>query len=831
MKRILLFVCTVHCCFFGVSQIGFELNYVPAEVSYLEDITVADVSGNGYLDIVYSTTYAGTGSSIRISRNVSGPGNFTVPTYVSNLNYANILFTADLDGDNDIDIISANSIDDTVAWHRNYSDYFDLDTQDLISNTLDGPSSVFADDLDGDGDIDILVAARSDDKVVWFENLDGFGNFGSEQLVTDLIDNPSYVESADIDGDGDSDIMIASLTDDSIIWFRNIDGQGNFEIGQTITVFVDYVQKAGFADIDNDGDLDVLSASTNDHKIAWYENLDGLGDFGQQQVIATDLLLVKDVVSGDMDNDGDLDIIASSGSYGGTDPQKEIAWFENIDGQGTFGSKQTITGPSSGAHSIITRDMNADGWLDVVFVASNQLGWYKNLGVVRNEINGNVRLDSNYTGCDSNDVPIPNLIITTTNGTESLSTLSLNNSFYQLFPDTGDYTTTISSELPSFFNVYPNTHSTSFEGYGQTDVADFCLQAVGSVDDLSVSFYPLFSDARPGFYSTYQLVYRNTGTSSQSGTVSLEFDDSKLQFISANENITQINSATLEHGYANLSPFEIRKINLRFYVYPPPTTEIDDELEFITTINPVQGDATEDDNVYGLKQTVVGSYDPNDIRVLEGDQILYENIDKYLHYIIRFQNTGTASAINVSVAHILDPKLDWTTMQLESLSHEGRVEIIDGSAISFIFDDINLPDSTNDEPNSHGYIAFKIKPKADVLVGDIINAVADIYFDYNPPITTNTAQTEIVDNLSVSDVEAQRYWIYPNPTTDILHIKSQQNFDHIRILDINGRTIETISLEGLQSTYQLHLESLGTGIYFLEIGSSNATITLKFIKQ
>ncbi len=164
------------------------------------------------------------------------------------------------------------------------------------------------------------------------------------------------------------------------------------------------------------------------------------------------------------------------------------------------------------------------------------------------------------------------------------------------------------------------------------------------------------------------------------------------------------------------------------------------------TVNPISGDETEDDNVFTLEQTVIGSYDPNDITVLEGDEIFIEDASKYIHYLIRFQNTGTASAIFVRVEHILDEKLDWTTMQLESLSHTGRVQITDGSNVEFNFNNINLPDSTTDEPNSHGYIAFKIKPKTDIEVGDVFNAVAGIYFDFNPPIVTNIATTEIVEH-------------------------------------------------------------------------------------
>jgi len=247
------------------------------------------------------------------------------------------------------------------------------------------------------------------------------------------------------------------------------------------------------------------------------------------------------------------------------------------------------------------------------------------------------------------------------------------------------------------------------------------------------------------------------------------------------------------------------------------------------SINPIAGDITEEDNTLTLEQTVVGSYDPNDISVLEGEEILIEDTDKYLHYLIRFQNTGTASAINVKVDHMLDDKLDWSTMQIDNLSHTGRVEITDQTDVSFVFDDINLPDITNDEPNSHGFIAFKIKPKSNVVVGDIISGVADIYFDFNPAIITNTVNTEIVEPLSVDDFNFNDVKLFPNPAKDKLEVTSNQIIDKLTIVDINGRELNSIKIT--TTDYSLDVSDLSNGVYFLEIQSGDSKMTKKFIKN
>ncbi|MFY8130670.1 MAG: DUF7619 domain-containing protein, partial [Burkholderiaceae bacterium] len=99
----------------------------------------------------------------------------------------------------------------------------------------------------------------------------------------------------------------------------------------------------------------------------------------------------------------------------------------------------------------------------------------------------------------------------------------------------------------------------------------------------------------------------------------------------------------------------------------------------------------------------------------------------------------------------------------------------------------NLPDSTNDEPNSHGFIAYKIKPKTNVIVGDIVNATAAIYFDFNPPIITNTASTAFVETLSVVDFEEDKVKVYPNPTNGILTIVAENSIETIDLYNQLGQ--------------------------------------------
>jgi hypothetical protein len=127
---------------------------------------------------------------------------------------------------------------------------------------------VFAADVDGDGDTDVLSASFFDDKIAWYEN-DGSQNF-TAHIISTAANGALSVFAADVDGDGDTDVLSASYFDDKIAWYEN-DGNQNFS-AHTISTAADAATSVFAADVDGDGDLDVLSASAYDHKIAWYEN-------------------------------------------------------------------------------------------------------------------------------------------------------------------------------------------------------------------------------------------------------------------------------------------------------------------------------------------------------------------------------------------------------------------------------------------------------------------------------------------------------------------------------------------------------------------------------
>ena len=337
-------------------------------------VFAADIDDDGDIDALSASKYDDT---IAWYENTNGDGTaWTARTITTGADYAHSVFAADVDGDGDIDALSASFFDDKIAWYRNDTIHRSavFPEQTVISTLADAPLSVFAADVDGDGDLDVLSASVSDDKIAWYENTDGTGTFGPQEVISTAADGPISVFAADVDGDGDLDALSASSLDDKIAWYENTDGAGTFGSQNVITTDAARAWSVFAADLDGDGDLDVLSASVNDGKIAWYENTDGAGTFGPENVVSMAGNSIYSLIAADIDGDGDLDIIFTSYSYVG------IGWHENTDGAGTFGAGMVISTAVNFPQSVFTADLDRDGDLDVLSASylDDKIAWYEN---------------------------------------------------------------------------------------------------------------------------------------------------------------------------------------------------------------------------------------------------------------------------------------------------------------------------------------------------------------------------------------------------------------------------------------------------------------------
>ena len=292
-----------------------------------------------------------------------------VPTFTSHdiaidADAANSVTTADVDGDGDVDVLSASYNDDRIVWYEN--DGSESFTAYTIASDADGASSVTTADVDGDGDVDVLSASYTDDRIVWYEN-DGSESFTAQTIATDA--NGAYAVSvADVDGDGDVDVLSASAVDDRIVWYEN-DGSENFTT-RTIAADANGAISVTTSDVDGDGDVDVLSASLHDDRIVWYEN-DGSESFTTHTIV-TDAVGARSVTTADVDGDGDVDVLSASLN------DNRIVWYEN-DGSESF-TTHNISTVANGARSIATANLDGDGDVDVLSAlrTDDRIAWYEN---------------------------------------------------------------------------------------------------------------------------------------------------------------------------------------------------------------------------------------------------------------------------------------------------------------------------------------------------------------------------------------------------------------------------------------------------------------------
>ena len=260
-----------------------------------------------------------------------------------------------------------------------------------------------------------------------------------------------------------------------------------------------------------------------------------------------------------------------------------------------------------------------------------------------------------------------------------------------------------------------------------------------------------------------------------------------------------------------------------------PAVNGGDVLTYSATISSAATDDVPNDNTFVLNQTVVNSYDPNDKTCLEGTTITPEKVGEYVHYMIRFENTGTANAQNIVVKDMIDTaKFDVSSLVPMKGSHSFVTNISSGNKVEFIFENINLP---FDDANNDGYVAFKIKTKPTLVNGDTFSNTASIYFDYNFPIITNTATTTIAA-LSNQDFEFSNYFtLYPNPVHDVLHIDGKEAIaiSSVSIYNAVGQLV--VVIPNAQNTKTIDVSNLTTGHYFIKVNSDKGTSNTKFIKQ
>ncbi|RAR50313.1 DUF7619 domain-containing protein [Flavobacterium lacus] len=411
------------------------------------------------------------------------------------------------------------------------------------------------------------------------------------------------------------------------------------------------------------------------------------------------------------------------------------------------------------------------------------------------------------------------------------------NGNFSIFEPNPDNSYDFSFEVNEAFSTYFSSTTTYSDitaptGSG-TSTYYFPITITQPYADVSVTLFAN-SQPRPGFTYTNTIAIKNNSyTTVPFGNISFT-KDNDVTIISVSE-ISIVSTATgFDYSYSDLAPFETRYVTVTMQVPTIPTVNLGDILTNSVSIEAIENEVNLANNTSTLSQVVIGSYDPNDKNESHGGKIVFADFtaDDYLYYTIRFENTGTAAAEFIRIEDTLENGLDETTFEMLNASHPYNVRRTDNQLVWHFFD-IDLPPTILDPSLSQGFIHFKIKPKPGFAIGDVIENTAEIYFDYNPPIITNTIETEFVENLSVADFSVSTVVLYPNPTNDSFQIKLNGNdaIQQISVYDVVGKRIYYSGNLNLNSA-SVELSSFNQGIYLVEVlTSSNQKLVNKIIKQ
>ena len=389
-------------------------------------------------------------------------------------------------------------------------------------------------------------------------------------------------------------------------------------------------------------------------------------------------------------------------------------------------------------------------------------------------------------------------------------------------------------QINNEFAPYYSLAATSFNdiniplGSG-TQTFYFPLTLTQGFNDVTVSISPL-SQPRPGFNYTNRVTYKNLGVVATSGTLNF-VKDPVTTIVSVSPSGTISTATGFTYDFVNLQPYESRSFNVTMSVPDVPTVNLDDLLTTSASVSAPANDISLENNSFTNTQVVVASYDPNDITEAHGEKIQFNQFSSndYLYYTIRFQNTGTANAINVRLENTLDAQLDESSIRMVSASHNYVMERINNQLV-WKFDYINLVSNLQSEELSKGYVTYKIKVQPGFAIGDIIPNTAEIYFDNNAAIVTNTFNTEFVASLGNASFESTDLLIFPNPANTTIQIQLQNTsemIDLITITDVLGKNIRNV--KGVSSNQlSVDVADLSQGVYFVEISTQN---NLKQVKK
>ncbi|MBL7982017.1 MAG: DUF11 domain-containing protein [Flavobacteriales bacterium] len=443
-------------------------------------------------------------------------------------------------------------------------------------------------------------------------------------------------------------------------------------------------------------------------------------------------------------------------------------------------------------------------------------------------LRGTVYMDDNEN-CQFNamEARVPQSVITVEPG--GYTTLTGTDGYYQLNLPTGSYTLTHTApDVQEHCVGAPIPVELVFNGQTLTrEIGDTALVT----RDVEIAMGSAF--ARPGFaYPAWINVEHNTPGGTGTVTLTCTFDP-VLSYTSAVPVPSSVVGNTITWTLPQIGSFGSRSVSVQFMVPPDPGL-LGTDLQLTASVSIAQPEADLTNNSVLHTRTVTGSYDPNDKTAVTSSQLsdalYYIDQDEWVNYTIRFQNTGTDTAFNVVITDTLPPTLDPGSFDLLLTSHNCTPQLTGQGVLRFLFPNIQLPDSNVNELRSHGLVQFRIRPRLPVLPGTTIENIANIFFDFNPPVITEPSVLVAEFSTGMGEASSAMIQLRPNPTDGVVVVQldgAGYTGGTLRVFAADGRVVTTQRIFG--PVLELDLAGLSPGIFVIEceaIDGSRATARL-----
>jgi hypothetical protein len=304
------------------------------------------------------------------------PGEITlgVPEFIvdPSLSGAECVDAADIDDDGYLDIVACAMSGNDIIWYENVDGSGSTWTEHVIDGSVSSPICVYAADVDDDGDLDVLNAAYYSG-IYWYENTNGAGTSWTKRTIDANFHNGAWsVYAVDIDGDNDLDAIGTAISLNTVAWFENTNGTGTSWTTHNIDTAFSGTRSSYAEDINGDSFVDVIAAATSASDVAWYQN-NGSGTSWVKRNVDTNFPGAAYVRAGDINGDSDMDILAGGFTAG-------VSWWENMNGSGTSWTERVVDSGLSGAVCVKAEDVDKDGDQDILAASLNddQVVWWEN---------------------------------------------------------------------------------------------------------------------------------------------------------------------------------------------------------------------------------------------------------------------------------------------------------------------------------------------------------------------------------------------------------------------------------------------------------------------